>query len=52
MCKKKKHDKLGAMFALSQCKRVGNYNSLRNERRYYYLWEESETNKNSWGKTK
>lgn len=34
MCKKRKYDKLGTMFALSQCKRVGNYNSLRNERRY------------------
>lgn len=37
MCKKRKYkDKLSAMFALSQCKRVGNYNSIRNEKRFYY----------------
>ena len=39
MCKKIKYDKLGAMFALSQCKRVGNYNPLRNECRVYYCNE-------------
>ena len=39
MCKKRKYDKLGAMFALSQWRRIGNYNSSRNEKRYYYCSE-------------
>lgn len=37
MCKKRKYkDKLSAMFALSQTKRRGNYQPLRNEKRIYY----------------
>lgn len=37
MCKKRKYkDKISAMFALSQCKRVGSYNATRNEIRLYY----------------
>ena len=39
MCNKRKYDRIGAMFALSQCKRVGNYNSSRNEYRIYYCEE-------------
>lgn len=32
MCKKKKYDKVGAMFALSQTKRQANYNHNRQEK--------------------
>ena len=40
MCKKKRYkDKLSALFALSQCKRVGNYKSHRNECRVYFCNE-------------
>ena len=36
-CNKRKYkDKLEAMFALSQTKRVGNFNPKRNECRIYY----------------
>ena len=34
--KKKFKDKLAAMFALSQAKRLGNFISKRNEKRFYY----------------
>lgn len=34
--KKKYKDKISAMFALSQCRKVGNYNAKRNEKRIYY----------------
>lgn len=40
MCKKIKYkDKLSAMFALSQCKRVGNYKSKRDECAIYFCNE-------------
>lgn len=40
MCKKIKYkDKLSAMFVLSQCRRVGNYKSKRNEYRFYWCKE-------------
>ena len=40
MCKKIKYkDKLSAMFALSQTKRVGNFKGKRNECRSYYCNE-------------
>ena len=36
-CSKVKYrDKISAMFALSQCKKVGNYNPIRNECRIYF----------------
>ena len=36
-CRKVKYkDKLSAMFALSQCRRVGNYKSNRDEKRIYF----------------
>lgn len=39
-CHKKKYkDKLSAMFALSQCKKFGNFISKRNECRIYYCKE-------------
>lgn len=38
-CHKKKYDKLGAMFALSQCKYFGNFKSKRNECRIYFCQE-------------
>lgn len=39
-CKKRKYkDKLSAMFALSQTKKNGNYNPLRNEKRMYFCSE-------------
>ena len=36
MCNKKKYDYIGALFALSQCKKHGKYNPLRNEIRIYF----------------
>ena len=40
MCNKIKYkDKLSAMFALSQCRRVGNYKGKRDECAYYYCEE-------------
>lgn len=36
MCTKRKYDKIGALFALSQTKKVGNYNPKRNECRTYF----------------
>lgn len=36
MYNKHKYDKIRAMFALSQCKRIGNHNPLRNKYRIYY----------------
>lgn len=34
ICSKRKYDKIGAMFALSQCKHFGS--SRRNEKRTYF----------------
>lgn len=40
MCKKRKYkDLISVMFALSQCKKVGKFNPIRNEKRYYYCEE-------------
>lgn len=39
MCHKRKFDKIGVMFALSQTKRQANYNHNRQEKRYYYCSE-------------
>lgn len=40
MCNKRKYkDKLSVMFALSQCRRVGKYNPIRDEKRFYYCEE-------------
>lgn len=38
-CNKKKYDKLGAKFALSQAKFFGNFQSKRNECRIYFCPE-------------
>ena len=40
MCNKRKYkDKLSAMFALSQCRRVGKHKSNRDECAYYFCKE-------------